>query len=132
MYRSSTEKIVKTIKVLFVCENIDEMIISLQDMFNKGNIIVEKKDEKYIMKIEATSFGKKVKYELELEKNEPVIDDNTKILNKIKEIDENYQKIKEEINHIKSQNNQMTYNEEERNKIIKEIKNELNIKEILK
>ena len=54
------------------------------------------------------------------------------ILNKIKEIDENYQKIKEEINNIKSTNNQMVYNEEERNKIIKEIKNELNIKEILK
>jgi len=48
-----------------------------------------------------------------------VIDENTKILNKIKEIDENYQKIKEEINHIKSQNNQMAYNEEEKNKIIK-------------
>ena len=44
-----------------MCDNIDEMIISLQDMFNKGNITVEKKDEKYIMKIEATSFGKKVK-----------------------------------------------------------------------
>ena len=42
-----------------------------------------------------------------------MIDDNTKILNKIKEIDENYQKIKEEINKIKSQNNQMIYNEEE-------------------
>ena len=132
MYRSSAEKIVKTIKLLLVCENIDEMIISLHDIFINGNITVEKKDEKYIMKIEATGFGKKTKYEIELEKNDPVIDDNTKILNKIKEIDENYQKIKEEINHIKSQNNQMTYNEEERNKIIKEIKNELNIKEILK
>jgi DNA repair exonuclease SbcCD ATPase subunit len=108
------------------------MIVSLYDIFSNGNITVEKKDEKYIMKIEATGFGKKTKYEIELEKNDPVIDDNTKILNKIKEIDENYQKIKEEINHIKSQNNQMTYNEEERNKIIKEIKNELNIKEILK
>jgi hypothetical protein len=61
MFRASTEKIVKSIKALILCENIDEMIISLQDMFNKGNITVEKKDEKYIMKIEATSFGKKVK-----------------------------------------------------------------------
>ena len=37
MYRSSTEKIVKTIKVLFACENIDEMIISLHDIFINGN-----------------------------------------------------------------------------------------------
>ena len=97
MFRASTEKIVKSIKALILCENIDEMIISLQDMFNKGNITVEKKDEKYIMKLEVTVFGKASKYELELEKNELVIDDNTKILNKIKEIDENYKKIKEEI-----------------------------------
>ena len=27
MYRSSTEKIVKNIKALFLCENIDEMIV---------------------------------------------------------------------------------------------------------
>ena len=133
MYKASTEKIVKNAKALVICENIDEMIISLKDIFSNGKIIVEKKEEKYIMKIEATAFGKKVKYEIELEKNEPIIDENTKILNKIKEIDENYKKIKEEINNIKVQNtNKITYNEEERNRIIKEIKNELNIKEILK
>ena len=81
MYRSSTEKIVKDIKALFLCENIDEMIISLHDMFNKGNITKEKKDEKYIMKIQATVFGIKINYEIEFEKNEP-IDEYTKILNK--------------------------------------------------
>ena len=43
MFRASTEKIVKSIKALILCENIDEMIISLQDIFNKGNITVEKK-----------------------------------------------------------------------------------------
>ena len=83
MYRASSEKIFKTIKVLFVCENIDEMIILLQDIFSNGKIIVGKKDEKYIMKIEVAILGKTSKYELELEKNEPVIDENTKILNKI-------------------------------------------------
>ena len=43
LYKASSEKIVKDIKALILCENIDEMIISLQDMFNKGNITVEKK-----------------------------------------------------------------------------------------
>ena len=104
MFRSSTEKIVKTIKALFMCDNINEMITSLKDIFRSGKIIVEKIDEKYIMKIEVTGFGKTSKYELELEKNEPVIDDNTKILNKLKEIDEKYKEIKEEINNIKNQN----------------------------
>ena len=129
IYKESTEKIVKDIKQLFICENIDEMVISLENMFNKGKISVEKKNEKYLMKIEVTVLGKTSKYEIELEKIEP-IDENQKILNKIKEIDDKYKEIKEEINNIKNQN--IIYNEEERNKIIKEIKNELNIKEILK
>ena len=69
MYKSSTEKIVKTIRALLMCENIDEMIVSLHDIFINGNITVEKKDEKYVMKIEGKIFGKTSKYELELEKN---------------------------------------------------------------
>ena len=131
LYKASTEQIVKNIKALILCENIDEMLVSLQDIFRRGKLIIEKKDEKYIMKIEIIAFGKKTKYEIELEKNEP-INENTKILIKIKEIDEKYKEIKEEINNIKNQNNRMIYNEEERNKIINDIKKELNIKEILK
>ena len=129
LYESSSENIVKDIKQLLIFENIDEMIVSLQNILNKGKISVEKRNEKYIMKIEVTAFGKKSKYEIELEKNEPV-DENKKILNKIKEIDIKYKEIREEINNIK--NNNIIYNEEEKNKVIRDNKNELNIKEILK
>ena len=64
IYSSSTEKIVKNIKALLMCDNIDEMIISLQDIFSSGKIIVEKKAEKYFMKIQSKAFGKKIKYEM--------------------------------------------------------------------
>ena len=54
-----------------------------------------------------------------------------KILNKIKEIEDKYKELKEEINHIKN-NNKITYNEEDKNKVVRDNKNELNIKKVLK
>ena len=111
-------------------ENIEEIIISLQDIFNKGKISVKKKGVKYLMNIEITEFSKTFKYEIELEKNE-LKDENMKILNKIKEIEDKYKELKEEINHIKN-NNKIIYNEEDKNKVIRDNKNELNIKEVLK
>ena len=54
-----------------------------------------------------------------------------KILNKIKEIEDKYKELKEEINHIKN-NYKIIYNEEDKNKVIRDNKNELNIKEVLK
>ena len=64
IYKASSEKIVKDIKALCLCENIEEIINSLQNIFDNGNIFVEKKDEKYFLKIEAMGFGKLSKYEL--------------------------------------------------------------------
>ena len=60
MFRASTEKIVKSIKALILCENIDEMIISLQDMFNKGNITVEKKMKNILWKLKQHHLVKKL------------------------------------------------------------------------
>ena len=82
------------------------------------------------MNIEITEFSKTFKYEIELEKNE-LKDENVKILNKIKEIEDKYKELKEEINHIKN-NNKITYNEEDKNKVVRDNKNELNIKKVLK
>ena len=64
-------------------------------------------------------FGKLSKYELELEKEEPIMFENSAIINKINEIDNRYKEIRDEIKNIK-------------NTIIKEIKHDLNIKETIK
>ena len=69
LYKASQEKIVNDIKYMIKYENIEDIIISLQDIFNKGKISVKKKDEKYLMNIEITEFSKIFKYEIELEKN---------------------------------------------------------------
>ena len=56
-----------------------EIITSLQEIFDKSKITVKKKEEKYVMNIEAMTYRKLAKYELELEKNEP-IDEKIEVL----------------------------------------------------
>ena len=58
-YQSTTEQLKKKIKAILMCENVEEIINSLNDIFNSGKINIEKKNEKYIMNIEASIFGKK-------------------------------------------------------------------------
>ena len=131
-YQALSDKIIKDIKLLLLCGNLDEMINTLKDIFNERKIEVKKKEEKYIMIIEVDILGKISKYEIELKKNEP-IDEKNDILLRIKEMEKKYKEIKEEINKLKVNNK---INEEEKNNIIKEIKEDINItkriKEILK
>ena len=129
IYEAQRDKIIKDIKILYIYENIDEMIKTLSDIFNKGKITVEEKDNKYIMKIDFSILDKLSEYEIELEKHEPN-EKQPKILLKLKEIDNKYKELKEEINNIK--NNNLTFNEGEKKKLVKEIKEELDIKEYVK
>ena len=133
IYKATTEQLIKDIKVLYVCENIEEMINSLQDIFFRGKLVVEKKEEKYFMKIEIETIGKLSIYKIQLEKHEP-IDEKTEILLKIKEMENKFQEIKEEIDNLKIKNERtnMLINEDEKNKLIKEIKNNLNLSEKIK
>ena len=135
-YKTTTAKLVKDIKVLLICENLEEIITSLEDIFDKSKITVEKKEEdKYALKIEALTYGKLAKYELELERNEP-IDEKIEVSIKIKELEKKYKEIKEEICKLeKNTNANMILNEETKNILIKNIKEEIihdkDIKEIL-
>ena len=81
------------------------------------------------MKIDFSILDKLSEYEIELEKHEPN-EKQPKILLKLKEIDNKYKELKEEINNIK--NNNLTFNEGEKKKLVKEIKEELDIKEYVK
>ena len=42
-----------------MCDNFDEMIESLNDIFSKGNAQVEEKDGEYFMEFKLTDFKKK-------------------------------------------------------------------------
>ena len=107
-YEALRDKVIKDIKILYIYENIDEMIKTLNDIFNKGKITVEEKDNKYIMKIDVSVLEKLSEYEIELEKHEQN-EKQPKILLKLKEIDNKYKELKEEINNLK--NNNLSFNE---------------------
>ena len=131
-YEALLNKIVQDIKPLFLCESIDEMIISLKDILNKGTIKVEKREEKYFMIIDFFVVGKQSKYEIELKKEDLNNDNNNNELKiKLKELDDKFKEIKDEINVLKKQNS-IVLNKEDKKKIIKEIKEDLNINECIK
>ena len=128
-YEALRDKVIKDIKILYIYENIDEMINALNDIFNKGKITVEEKDKKYIMKIDVSLLDKLSEYQIELEKHDQN-EKQPKILLKLKEMNDKYNELKEEINNIKKY--KLIFNEEEKKKLIKEIKEELDIKTYLK
>ena len=128
IYEASSDKLTKDIKQLCICENLDEKITILKEMIETGKIIVERKEKKYFMIIETSIFKKISKYEIELIKQEP-IDERKELLLKLKDIDAKYRDIKEELNKLK---NQSILNKEDKKKIIKEIKEDLNINECIK
>ena len=128
-YKALRDKVIKDIKILYIYENINEMINALNDIFNKGKITVEEKDKKYIMKIDVSLLDKLSEYQIELEKHDPN-EKQPKILLKLKEMNDKYNELKEEINNIKKY--KLIFNEEEKKKLIKEIKEELDIKTYLK
>ena len=129
-YEALLNQIIQDIKPLAICESIEEMINSLNDIFLKDKIMVEKREEKYIMIIEIFALGKIKKYEIELKKVEQINEQNV-LLNKLENIENKFVLIQEEINKLKIQSN-IILNKEDKKKIIKEIKEELNINEYIK
>ena len=49
IYEALKDKLTKDIKQLYICENIDDMINTLKDIIDTGNIIVERRENKYFM-----------------------------------------------------------------------------------
>ena len=66
IYEALKDKLTKDIKQLYICENIDDMINTLKDIIDTGNIIVEKRENKYFMVIEIKVLKKISNYEMEL------------------------------------------------------------------
>ena len=132
-YEALLNQIIQDIKPLAICESIEEMINSLNDIFLKDKIIVEKREEKYIMIIETMINEKIKKYEIELKKKESN-DKYNELLLKLNDISTNFIEILEEINSLKRQSVQsnIVLNKEDKKRIIKEIKEELNINEYIK
>ena len=95
IYEALKDQLTNDIKQLLVYENLDKMVNALKDMIDTGNIIVKKIEDKYYMIIEIIIIRQKSKYIIELKKQEPV--DENELLIKLKDVDNKFQMIQEEI-----------------------------------
>ena len=67
-YEASYQQLIKDIKFLAICEDLDEIIDSLKEIFSQGNVEVEEKDGEY--NLEFKVVGIKKKCFIQLTKNE--------------------------------------------------------------
>ena len=112
-YEAPMEQLIKEIKFLSLCESLDEMIESLQDVFSQGNVFVEEKDGVYNMEFKVSLIKKKCIIQLTKNEIEQPKEPENEIESKINKLEKNYKDL---------------YNKYEELKIIK--KNE--VKEIVK
>ena len=73
-YEATLDKLVSDIKHLKSLDTIDEMIAFLQNIFLNNQIEIEKREQRYFLKlkIELSMLGKIKQYEIELIKQEPI------------------------------------------------------------
>ena len=137
LYETTTEKIIREIKILYLCENVEIMINKLEEVFKNKKVQVEKRDEKYYMKLEFQVDGDKKIYEVELQKHQPfnpLKDLNKKVNiidNKYVELEKKYNELKKDYDELNEKYNCLI-DETEKRKLIEEIENKLSIKERIK
>ena len=82
IYEAETSKIIKDIKFLSFCENIDEMIEILNKIFFEEKAKVEEKEGKYYIELKFELMGIPKTSKIEIIKNEPknpIVELNEKI-----------------------------------------------------
>ena len=101
IYEASYQKLIKEMKFLSLCENIDEMIDSLERIFTKGNVRVEVKDGLYNMELKLTDVKKNyviqlTRYEIEPSNKAKIeLEDKiNKLENKYKDLFNKYEELK--------------------------------------
>ena len=99
------------------------MIKTLEGLFNKGNVSVKNKKNKYLMELEFNGLGIVSKSEVELEEHKPL--DPMYLTSKIKELEVKYNEILKEMTEIK--NIKLTINEEKKKKLAKEVEKKINL-----
>lgn len=82
LYKASKEQIINDIKILFLCQDLNHMIRTIEDVFNKKKVKISQTNK---MILEFNRYlNQEQKFEIMLEKHEPadILDDlNDKIYN---------------------------------------------------
>ena len=89
LYEAPIDKLIKDIKVLSLCESIEEMVESLNEVFNLGNATVVEKDCKYYLELKFGGIGISKKNVIELIKFEPKSPEAA-LEDRIKALEDNY------------------------------------------
>jgi len=125
-YEALTSELTKNIKVLLLCENLDEMIIILKTAFNEGKAKFIEKEEKYYIELTFEAMGKSKTSSIQFIKYEPK-DPMTELIDKIKTIENECKNLSKEIEILKN----MKGNDEDLKEKIKSVLQEKDIKMML-
>ena len=128
LYKASKEQIINDIKILFLCQDLNHMIRTIEDVFNKKKVKISQTNK---MILEFNRYlNQEQKFEIMLEKHEPadILDDlNDKIYNLEKKCSELMKEI-EELKKNNSKENKDDFNEKQ----IENIKNKIDFKKEIK
>ena len=128
-YEAPIHKLNNDIKFLSLCENIDEMVDSLNEVFSQGNAKVEEDHGEYNMEFKVSGFGIKKKCFIRLTKHE--IEQAKKPLNEsevtINKIENKINDLYNKFESLRTQKENIIKEENIRN-IVKEVILDKNIK----
>ena len=92
-YSGDISKLKRDIKFLDSCENLDDIIVCLNDIFNKGNAQVEKIEGKYYLKLSYNNQGINKSSTIQLIKHDNKNDEHNEIEDRINKIENNYKEL---------------------------------------
>ena len=92
-YSGDISKLKRDIKFLDSCENLDDIIVCLNDIFNKGNSQVEKIEGKYYLKLSYNNQGINKSSTIQLIKHDNKNDEHNEIEDRINKIENNYKEL---------------------------------------
>ena len=115
-YNGDLYKLKRDIKLLEVCENLDEIIICLNDIFNKGNAQVEENHGEYNLKLLYIISGITKLGNIHLIKHDIKNEEKSDLEDKIKKLEDNYKDL---------------YNKYEKLKVLKDNEIKTIVKEII-
>ena len=100
LYEADIEKLTKDIKVLLICEDLEEMIATLIDTFNERKVTFLEQENKYYLELKFGAIGKTKTSKIELTKYKQK-DKLSELSDKINELENEYNKLNKEIEDLK-------------------------------
>ena len=110
-YEATTSELTNNIKFLLLCEDLDEMVSTLKEAFDKGHVKFLEETGKYYIELQFEAMGKSKIHKIEFIKYEPK-DPLTELSDKIITIQNDIKNISKEIEEIKkNKNNDIDFKE---------------------